>query len=90
MEVLLLPSLLAAILPFTLVLLFSGTILCLPQSVSDSDENTLVVESSPDMEIISFSKKVVVRKEAKGVLVFGADVVVEGRVEGDVAAVGGS
>lgn len=42
------------------------------------------------MEIISFSKKVIVRNEAKGVLVFGADVVVEGRVEGDVAAIGGS
>ncbi len=42
------------------------------------------------MEIISFSKRVVVRNEAKGVLVFGSDVIVEGRVEGDVAAIGGS
>lgn len=60
-----------------------------PQSTQD-DEKTLVIESSPDMEIISFSKKVVVKNEAKGVLVFGADVVVEGRVSGDVAAIGGS
>jgi hypothetical protein len=73
-----------------LVLVFSGSILCLPQSAAESDENTLVIESSPDMEIISFSKTVVVKKEAKGVLVFGADVVIEGRVDGDVAAVGGS
>lgn len=61
-----------------------------PQIASPNEENTLIVESSPDMEIISFSKKVVVRNEAKGVLVFGSDVVVEGRVEGDVAAIGGS
>ncbi len=72
------------------VLLLVGGVLCSPQSAAESDESMLVVESSPDMEIISFSKNVVVRKEAKGVLVFGADVVVEGRVEGDVAAVGGS
>ena len=50
----------------------------------------MIIESSPDMEIVSFSKKVVVKKEAKGVLVFGSDVVIEGRVDGDVAAIGGS
>jgi len=33
---------------------------------------------------------VIVRKEAKGVLTFGADIIIEGRVEGDVAAIGGS
>jgi hypothetical protein len=73
-----------------LILLFAGIVLCSPQSVAESDENTLVIESSPDMEIISFSKNVVVKQEAKGVLVFGADVVIEGRVEGDAAAIGGS
>lgn len=72
-----------------LVFVLAGMVFCLPQS-AESDDNTLVIESSPDMEIISFSKKVVVKKEAKGVLVFGADVVIEGRVDGDVAAVGGS
>ncbi|MGD9587937.1 MAG: hypothetical protein AB7Q37_07395 [Pyrinomonadaceae bacterium] len=60
------------------------------QSLQHSDDSTLIIESSPDMEIISFSKRVIVRDEAKGVLVFGADVIVEGRVEGDVAAIGGS
>lgn len=72
-----------------LILVFGSTVLCLTQS-AESDDNTLVIESSPDMEIISFSKKVVVKKEAKGVLVFGADVIIEGRVDGDVATVGGS
>jgi hypothetical protein len=73
-----------------LILLFSAAVLCETQSQTESDDGTLVIESSPDMEIISFSKNVVVKREAKGVLVFGADVVIEGRVEGDVAAVGGS
>ncbi|MGD9564097.1 MAG: hypothetical protein AB7F88_15200 [Pyrinomonadaceae bacterium] len=73
-----------------IVLILSIAAFGSPQSMSGSDENTLVVESSPDMEIISFSKNVVVKREAKGVLVFGADVIIEGRVEGDVAAVGGS
>lgn len=73
-----------------LVLVFAGMVLCIPQSASESDDSTLVIDSSPDMEIISFSKSVVVKKEAKGVLVFGADVVIEGRVDGDVAAIGGS
>ncbi|MCC7307228.1 MAG: hypothetical protein IT173_06670 [Acidobacteria bacterium] len=73
-----------------LLLLISGFALGGSQSISDSDQNTLVIDSSPDMEIISFSKKVVVRQSAKGVLVFGNDVEIHGRVEGDVAAVGGS
>ncbi len=60
------------------------------QSIANSNETTLVVESSPDMEIISFSKKVIIKKEAKGVLVFGNDVEIEGRVDGDVATIGGS
>lgn len=83
-------SLLMAAGSLALVFLLTGTVVCLTQSVTESDENTLVIESSPDMEIISFSKRVVVKKEAKEVLVFGADVVIEGRVEGDVAAIGGS
>lgn len=42
------------------------------------------------MEILSYGKSVIVKKEAKGVLTFGADIIIEGRVEGDVAAIGGS
>ncbi len=74
------------VLLITLAATVSGNI----QSSTESDDKTLVIESSPEMEIISFSKRVVVKKEAKGVLVFGADVVIEGNVPGDVAAIGGS
>lgn len=70
--------------------IFVSAAFSIPQISSTTEANTLEIESSPDMEIISFSKKVVVKKEAKGVLVFGSDVVVEGRVTGDVAAIGGS
>lgn len=72
------------------ILIFASTVICISQTSPENDESTLVIESSPDMEIISFSKKVVVKNEAKGVLVFGSDAVVEGRVTGDVAAIGGS
>ena len=60
------------------------------QISTNTTENTVVVESAPDMEILSYGKTVIVKKEAKGVLTFGADIIIEGRVEGDVAAIGGS
>lgn len=75
---------------FTVTVVFGSTVFCFDQVTPENDENTLIIESSPDMEIVSFSKKVIVRKEAKGVLVFGSDVVIEGQVSGDVAAIGGS
>ena len=53
-------------------------------------ENTIIVDDAPDMEVIAYGKTVVVRRQAKGVLSFGGDVVVEGRVYGDVASFGGS
>jgi hypothetical protein len=54
------------------------------------DGKTLTVEEAKDNEIYSFGKTVIVKKEAKGILVFGGDVIIEGRVEGDVAAIGGN
>ena len=72
---------------FALLLVLS--VLSFGQSISGSDESTITIDSAPDMEVISFSKTVIVKREAKGVLVFGGDVIVEGRVD-DVAAIGGS
>ena len=54
------------------------------------DGNTVEVEDAPEMEVFAYGKTVIVRKQAKGVLAFGGDVIVEGKVYGDVAAVGGS
>lgn len=54
------------------------------------DENTLIIEDAPEMEVFSFGKTVIIKKQAKGVLSFGGDVIIEGTVSGDVATVGGS
>lgn len=42
------------------------------------------------MEIFAIGKTVIIKKSAKGVLSLGGDVIVEGKVDGDVATVGGS
>lgn len=60
------------------------------QISSTPDDKTLIIEDAPEMEVFAFGKTVIVKKQAKGILSFGGDVVVEGRVSGDVAAIGGS
>ncbi len=57
------------------------------QTVSQPDENTITAEGA---EVYSFGKTVIIPKNAKGVLAFGGDVIIEGSVEGDVAAIGGN
>lgn len=54
------------------------------------DEKTIVIEDAPEMEVLSFGKTVIIKKEAKGVFSFGGDVIVEGRVSGDVGTIGGA
>lgn len=58
--------------------------------ISTPDEKTLIIEDAPEMEVFAFGKTVIIKKQAKGVLSFGGDVVIEGNVSGDVATVGGS
>jgi len=60
------------------------------QISTNSADNTITVEDAPEMEVLSYGKTVIVRKRAKGVLTFGADIIIEGRVDGDVASIGGS
>ncbi len=61
------------------------------QNVSLSeDQQTLNVGDAKGQEIYSFGKKVIIEKEAKGVLSFGGDIEIRGRVEGDVATIGGN
>ena len=58
--------------------------------ISVSDDNlTVTVQNAPEQEVVVFGKSVIVKKNAKGVLAIGGDVTIEGRVEGDVAAIGG-
>ncbi len=54
------------------------------------DEKTIIVNDAPDKEVYSFGKNVIIKKQAKGVLVFGGNIIIEGNVSGDVAAIGGS
>ena len=59
-------------------------------TLSQPDNETLIVEDAPEMEVFAFGKTVIVKKQAKGVLSFGGDVIVEGHVSGEVATIGGS
>jgi len=73
-----------------LVLLCPNLAKAAPEISLSDDEKTLIVEDAPEMEVIAIAKSVEVRKNAKGVFSFGGDVIVNGRVEGDVATIGGS
>ena len=83
--------------PFELRILFAAaafllltSLLSFAQVSTATDENTFVVDDAPDMEFVVYGKTVIVKNQAKGALSFGGDVIVEGRVSGDVAAIGGS
>ena len=75
----------------TAFILFSLSALYAQTSVSlNANKNTLIIEDAKENDVFSFGKNVIVRQHAKGVLAFGGDVIVEGRVDGDVATIGGS
>ena len=59
-------------------------------NLSQPDDKTLIIEDAPESEIFALGKTVIIKKSAKGVLSLGGDVIIEGRVEGDAAAIGGS
>ncbi|MCW5961686.1 MAG: hypothetical protein KIS76_16095 [Pyrinomonadaceae bacterium] len=59
-------------------------------SADTVDESTIIVNDAPESDVYAFGKNVVVKTSAHGVLVFGGDVTIEGVVQGDVAAIGGS
>lgn len=72
---------------FSLFLNFS---LFAQTSLSQPDEKTLIVDEASEMHVFAFGKTVIVKKSAKGVLSFGGDVIVEGKIEEDVGTIGGS
>jgi len=61
-----------------------------PEIQLSDDETTFDIGDVPDQGIYVFGRKVNVKKRAKGVLTIGGDVTIEGRVEGDVATIGGN
>ena len=61
-----------------------------PEISVSEDDTTVIVQNAPEQEVYVFGKAVIVKKQAKGVLAIGGDVTIEGRVEGDVATIGGN
>jgi hypothetical protein len=72
----------------TLVILLVVALVCHAQESKPADE--LVVEGNHAGDVFGLGRNVRVRGDVRGVIAFGGDVVIEGRVEGDAAAVGGS
>jgi hypothetical protein len=73
------------------VFILSAVFAVYAQNISLSeDEKTLTIEDAKDSPIYCFGKKVIIKKAAKEVFSFGGDIIIEGRVEGDVAAIGGN
>ncbi|MBA2380052.1 MAG: hypothetical protein H0V76_10820 [Blastocatellia bacterium] len=60
------------------------------QISTSPDGQTLTIDDAPEMRVIAFSKTVIIKKHVQEVFVWGGDVVIEGRVEGDVAVIGGT
>lgn len=61
-----------------------------PEITTSDDQTTVTINDAPEQEVYVIGKSVVVRKRAKGVLAIGGDITVEGRIEGDVATIGGN
>ena len=72
------------------ILAFAAPIFAESQFETDQAGTTLTIGDAPEMEFVAYGKTVIVKKRAKGVLTFGGDIIVEGEVSGDVAAVGGT
>jgi hypothetical protein len=73
------------------ILLFQFVIFAqTPNITTSEDEQTLIIEGNPDTQVFSFGKNVIVKQAAKEVFVFGGDVTIEGKVDGDVGTIGGS
>lgn len=58
-------------------------------NISEKD-NVVTIDEVSDTEVFAFGKTVVIKKGAKGVLVFGGDIIVEGNIQEEAAVIGGS
>ena len=61
-----------------------------PEITTSEDQTTVTVNDAPEHEVYVIGKSVIVNKQAKGVLAIGGDVTIRGRIEGDVATIGGN
>ncbi|HEX8189178.1 MAG TPA: polymer-forming cytoskeletal protein [Pyrinomonadaceae bacterium] len=72
----------------TLLLLLLAAAVVNGRDAAPNEE--LVIDGRQAGDVFGVGRSVRVRGDVRGVIAFGGDVVVEGRVEGDAAAVGGS
>jgi hypothetical protein len=72
----------------TVLLLLLTAVIVNGQETARGEE--LVIEGQHAGDVFGMGRSVRVRGDVRGVMAFGGDVIVEGRVEGDAAAVGGS
>jgi len=72
------------------IAVFSSFAFANPEISESEDGSTVIVHNAPEQDVYVFGKAVIVKRQAKGVLAIGGDVTVEGRVEGDVATIGGN
>ena len=75
---------------FCLLQLFGVSLFAHPEISTSDDEKTVIVNDAPEQEVYVIGKSVIVNKQAKGVLAVGGDVLIKGRIEGDVATIGGN
>lgn len=72
------------------ILLFQISLRAQNQFSVSPDQEILTVDDAPDLDVIAFGKKVIVKQRCKTVLVLGGDAIIEGKVEEETAVIGGS
>jgi hypothetical protein len=72
------------------VLLLAGAVYGQEVTGAERDEKVTVINGVTDSTVFGLGESVRVTGTVKGAMSFGGDVIVEGVVEGDVAAIGGS
>ncbi|CAN5466265.1 hypothetical protein BH10ACI2_BH10ACI2_16910 [soil metagenome] len=60
-----------------------------PEITTSDDDLTVTVNDAPEQDVIVIGKTLIIKQRAKSALAIGGDVIVEGRVEGDVGTIGG-
>lgn len=79
-----------ALLFFCALQLFCSAVIAHPEITTSEEDKTVTINDAPEQEVYVIGKSVIVNKQAKGVLAIGGDVIIKGRIEGDVATIGGN
>jgi hypothetical protein len=83
-------SLLKPTLVFLYLLLTAGIVYAQEATANSASESAEVISGSSDTTVFGVGHAIRITGQVKGAIGFGGDVIVEGTVDGDVAAIGGS